>query len=300
MEGNAGESSAASHVSGYSAWLDETVNRPSAAAESTDETVHEAPDSVGAGDGHAPLGRCRIGHCLEMPHLAFVDWQAPTADGERSGLFTVNLTRAMTLAVESHPTHSRMRRINVTCGTEHVASIDALREATTALHTDMWEALSAARANYASHARQYRKARAARLASGQPSSSGALSDERTAERSQNNADAARAAAQGAANVAPTPESVDHQPAAQRISGTTKAILVGLFGYILLTAAGLGAYSLYTNASPVAATSVSAPPDPSNGGATDDGARAVSDDSTESAPSQTEPQESGASGQWTPE
>jgi len=189
---------------------------------------------------------CRIGHCVEMPHMAFVDWQAPTHEGFDSGLFTVDLKKPVTLSTESHPARGDLRRISVVCGTHNVARIDTQAAAATALSTDIWDALSAARLNYAAHARRYRRAQA-------------KAHERLSEsdepRQQRLPDAAREAAQGVRHVAPSPESIDGsqnavsdvgRPVRQPMSTTKKAIIGGVLGYIVLTAAGIGAISLYVS------------------------------------------------------
>lgn len=263
---------------GRNPWLDNVNPEPDKQNLNGDESRSDPDASTVTESVETPPARCRIGHCVEMPHMAFVDWQAPTADGARSGLFTVNLTRPITLAVESHPTDTALRRLNVTCGTEHVAGVDALKSAATALHTDMWDALSAARANYAAHAKRYRKERRESAATPQitdDTAGRASSDEAASTHQRPNATAARAAAEGARHVAPSPESIDTStkkpPMSERMSPTTKAVLIGLFGYIVLTAAAFGAYSLYTTTNTPSAA-ISQPTEPpaapaDNGGST---------------------------------
>lgn len=229
-----------------SAFDDGAEGHENGGAKSTATPRHHTIDE----SGDLPASRCRIGHCVEMPHMAFVDWQAPTPAGMQAGLFTVNLTRPMTLTVESHPTSARLRRLVVVCGEAHIANIDTLAASATSLHADLWDMLASARTNYAANARRYRRAREQK----------ALAEQREAE-----ARPARGEARSA-----SPRSAASPPSRQPLGSTGRAILLGVAGYILLSALAFGGYHFYTNAPASAPPPTEAPATPgaSQGGATE--------------------------------
>ena len=198
---------------------------------------HEpAGEAVGArhhhpnGEHATPVG-VYVGHSLDMPHLIFIDWSAPTQDGANSGLFTINLTKNILVRTRPHPTMSGVRNVCVTCGNEDVAAMEVTRAAAGELHHDVWSAVSNARSNYTLHYSSHRAQAAVRRSSAQ---------KRIAQPSTGtNTDTGEPAAS---------EPAESKPGAKRTHPGV-AVAAGVIGYLTLMAAGAGLY--FSEAGPAA-------------------------------------------------
>ena len=241
----------------------------SGAAMPPDQATHNA---VATNDETVPVG-VYTANSLNMPHLMFVDWSAPTIGGAGSGIFTVNLSKNTIVRTRSHPTIEGVRNVFVTCGDEDVAAIEVTREAAGQLHHDLWDEISSATRNYAVHREHYeeiaRQQRASRkkVASDSAKQSGSTGPKRVGADKQAGKKAESAKPRASAPVSGNAEK-------PRTTRPMMAAIFGVLGYVTLLTVGGGAYLVYAsdgggNATPPTATEQSGGESAQSGSADND-------------------------------